>query len=172
MESRIKLFGHPAHQMLVAFPLGAFGFSVASDLLHSCTGERRYERAAAQAIDFALVSGAIAIPLGAVDWLAIPRGTRARRVGFWHAVGNGALVGLLSMSRQLRSRPRGLSGAKYLSGAAFLLSGVTAWLGGELVNRHAIGVADRSGLDVPSSLHEGWAAAFGALDARRDPLPR
>jgi uncharacterized membrane protein len=169
MESRIKLLGHPPHQMLVAFPLGAFGFSIASDVLHTCTGERRYERAAAQAIDFALVSAAIAIPLGAVDWLVIPRGTRARRVGFWHAVGNGALVGLLSMSRELRSRPRGLLAAKCLSGAAFLLSGVTAWLGGELVNRHGIGVSDHTGLNLPSSIDEGWAAN---MSARREPLPR
>jgi hypothetical protein len=38
MESRVKLLGHAAHPMLVMFPLGALGFSVASDALHSCPG--------------------------------------------------------------------------------------------------------------------------------------
>jgi hypothetical protein len=33
-----------------------------------------------------------------------------------------------------------------------LLGGVTAWLGGELINRHGVGVSDAMGLQQPSSL--------------------
>jgi uncharacterized membrane protein len=152
MESRAKLLGHPIHQMLVTLPIGAFGLSVTSDALHTCLAKREFEETATRALDFALVSAAAAIPFGLVDWLAIPRGTRARRVGRWHALGNAALVGLLATSRILRARKDGLSAAKWLSGASFLLAGVTAWLGGELVDRHGIGVSDKHGLDAPSSL--------------------
>jgi uncharacterized membrane protein len=147
MESRAKLLGHPVHQMLITFPIGAFGFSVASDALHTFSGERRYAEAATQALDFGLVTAALAIPFGAVDWFAIPHRTRAKRVGLWHALGNTAVVGLLGASRLLRARGDRSSAAKWLSGAGFLLSGVTAWLGGELVDRHGIGVHDEYAID-------------------------
>lgn len=140
MESRAKLFGHPVHQMLVTFPIGAFGFSVASDVLHGYLGPRKFAQAATQALNFGLLSAALAIPFGAADFLAIPRGTRARRIGIWHAVGNVAMLGLFGASRVLRARRRSRAAAKWLSGSAFFLSGVTAWLGGELVDRYGIGV--------------------------------
>lgn len=136
--------------MLVAFPIGAFGMAVSSDALGA--GQRRsgHELAAARAIDFGLATAVLAAPFGLLDWLAIPAGTRAKRVGLWHAFGNVALLGLFAGSRWLRARrdPR----APWLAGAGMMLGGVTAWLGGELLNRHGVGVADRSGLQEPSSL--------------------
>ncbi len=154
MESRAQLFGHPVHQMLVAFPIGAFGLSVAGDALHAWGGERKYDEAATLALDFALASAAVAAPFGLIDWLAIPARTRAKRVGLWHALGNAALIGTFATSRWLRSRGDKRS-AHWLSGAGLLLSGVTAWLGGELVNRHGIGVHRQIGFDAPSSLASG-----------------
>jgi uncharacterized membrane protein len=150
MESRAKFAGHPVHQMMVALPLGAFGMAVSSDALRAGRRSRMYEYTAARAIDFGLVTAALAAPFGLVDWLAIPRGTRAKRVGLWHALGNVALLGLFGGSRWLRARhdPR----APWLAGAGMLLGGVTAWLGGELINRHGVGVADAMGLQAPSSL--------------------
>jgi uncharacterized membrane protein len=155
MESRAKLFGHPVHQMLVTFPIGALGLSVAADLLHVAAGERKYSDAAALALDFGLATGAVAIPFGLIDWLAIPRGTRARRIGLLHALGNAGMLGLFAASRWLRAQDRDSVEAKCLSGAAFMLSGVAAWLGGELVDRHGIGVKEMpvgAGEEDPSAL--------------------
>jgi uncharacterized membrane protein len=151
MESRAKLAGHPIHQMMVAFPIGAFGMAVTSDVLRGGRSHRRYEHSAALAIDIGLVSAALAAPFGLVDWLAIPRGTRAKRVGAWHALGNTALLGLFVGSRWLRARGD-LKRAQWLSGAGMLLGGLTAWLGGELVVRHGIGLHDQLGLDEPRQL--------------------
>jgi uncharacterized membrane protein len=150
MESRAQFAGHPIHQMLVAFPIGAFGMAVSSDALRSGRRRRGHELVAARAIDFGLITAALAAPFGLVDWLSIPAGTRAKRVGLWHALGNVALLGLFAGSRRLRARrdPR----APWLAGAGMLLGGVTAWLGGELINRHGVGVADAMGLQEPSSL--------------------
>jgi uncharacterized membrane protein len=150
MESRAKLAGHPVHQMLVAFPLGAFGMAVGSDALRAGRRRSAYEFTAARAIDFGLVSAALAAPFGLVDWLSIPSGTRAKRVGLWHALGNVALLGLFAGSRWLRARND--RRAPLLAGAGMLLGGVTAWLGGELINRHGVGVSDAMGLQQPSSL--------------------
>lgn len=150
MESRAKFAGHPIHQMMVAFPIGAFGLAVSSDALRGGRRQRRYEYTAARAIDFGLVSAALAAPFGLADWLSIPPGTRAKRVGLWHALGNVALLGLFGGSRWLRAR--GDRRAPWLAGAGMLLGGVTAWLGGELINRHGVGVSDAMSLEAPSSL--------------------
>lgn len=142
MDSRIKVLGHAPHPMLVMFPLGALGFSVASDALHTCLGARRYAEAARQAIDFGLATGVVAAPFGTIDWLAIPRGTRAKRLGLWHGLGNAALLGLFAASRLLRSRRVDDPAAKWLSAGGLLLAGVAGWLGAELVEHHGIGIPE------------------------------
>jgi uncharacterized membrane protein len=170
MESRAKLFGHPVHQMLVTFPIGAFGLSVASDALHTVVGEKKYSQAATLALDFGLASAALAIPFGLIDWLAIPQGTRAKRVGLWHAIGNVAMLGLFGASRWARVREESSLEAKYLSGAAFMLSGVTAWLGGELVDRYGIGVKGLVIEEAPPSFPMSEEAP--TLPGIFSPLPR
>lgn len=152
MESRVKVLGHPAHQIMVMFPIGALGLSVVSDALHTLKGRRLYASTARLALDYGLVTAAAAAPFGVIDWLGIGRRTRAKRVGALHAVGNLAVLGLFAASRLLRTGERAPAPAKWLSGAGLALSGATAWLGGELVNRHGIGVSDVIGQDLPSSL--------------------
>lgn len=142
MESRIKILGHPAHQLLVPFPIGALSFSVAMDACYSITGNRQHLGTARRALDFGLLTALVAAPFGLVDVLAIPKATRARKIGVTHGLGNLAMLGLFATSRLLR-RGNGASPlARSLSASAFALSGLTAWLGGELVVRHAIGVSD------------------------------
>lgn len=142
MESRAKFLGHPIHQMLIPFPLGAFALSIAMDAAHIRTGRREHERAAVNALDFGLVTAALAAPFGLVDWLQIEPNSRAKGIGAWHALGNAMVVGLFATSRLMRLCDRRSKSAKWVSGSAFLLSGATAWLGGELVVRHRIGVQD------------------------------
>ncbi|MDQ3802736.1 MAG: hypothetical protein M3416_02635 [Acidobacteriota bacterium] len=56
--------------------------------------------------------------------------------------------------------------AVILSFAGFALAGLTGWLGGELVDRHAVGVDDGANLDSPHSL-SGRPADDGAAAAPR-----
>ena len=154
MESRARLLGHPVHQMLVAFPIGAFGLSITGDVLDAWRGERRFGDAAKLALDFGLITAAAAAPFGLIDWLAVRPRTRAKSVGLWHAVGNAALLGVFATSRWLRSRGD-VTRARWVSGAGMLLAGATAWLGGELITRHGIGVHRQMGLDAPRSLESG-----------------
>lgn len=175
MKSRARLFGHPVHQMLVTFPVGAFGFSVATDALHGVLGERKLAHTASQALDFGLLTAALAIPFGVADFLAIPRGTRARRIGLWHAAGNAAMLSLFGASRVLRARGGSPRAAKWLSGSAFLVSGVAAWLGGELVDRHGIGVEleEHTPSALPVSEDAPTLPGYGVTRAYRPaPVPR
>jgi uncharacterized membrane protein len=152
MESRAQFLGHSVHQMLVTFPIGAFGLSVVCDALETSTKQRKYAQASTLALEFGLATALLAVPFGYVDYRAIRTGTRAKRVGLLHALGNLTMVGLFAASRVLRRTGGITPAARWLSGAGFVLSGVGAWLGGELIARHAIGVHDITGQDAPSSL--------------------
>lgn len=153
MESRAKVLGHPAHQMLVVFPLGTLGVAPIFDGLAWLSRDPSWSDAARKMIGAGLIAGAVAAPFGLVDWLAVPEGTRARAIGRWHGLGNLAVMGLYGTSLLLRRRGRrpGLL-AVGASTLGFCLAGVTAWLGGELVDRLGVGVEPDAGLDAPSSL--------------------
>jgi uncharacterized membrane protein len=103
-----------------------------------------------------IVGGLVAAVFGLVDWLAIPSGTRAKRIGALHGLGNVVVVGLFGVSWLLRyDNPIYLGAAPLvLSALGVGLALVTGWLGGELVDRLSVGVYDDANLNAPSSLAE------------------
>jgi uncharacterized membrane protein len=154
MESRARLLGHPIHQMLVVFPLGLLGASVVFDLLYRGLDSAQMAVVSYYLIAGGLIAGVIAAPFGTIDWLAIPKGTRAKSVGAMHAIGNVVVLALFAaswwMRRDAPDAPTVLEHVLSFGGA--LLSLVTAWLGGELVDRLGVGVSEGAHLDAPSSL--------------------
>lgn len=153
MRAKARLLGHPIHQMLVVFPLGLLGTSVIFDFVYLATRSPDWALVSFWMLVAGVIGGLAAAVFGLIDWTAIPPRTRAKRVGFVHGAGN--VVVLLLFSASAASRPEGYepaSGAIALSVLAFLLSGVTGWLGGELVDRLAVGVDDDAHLDADSSL--------------------
>jgi uncharacterized membrane protein len=172
MESRVKLLGHPIHPMLVMFPVALFSVAVLFDVLYLATGSRDLATFAFWSISIGLVMGLGAAVFGLVDWLAIRTGTRARRVGAWHGIGNVGVVLLFAVSWLLR-----FGKVEYAPGIlpfVFALIGIgialgTAWLGGELVYRLRIGVDDIASDDAPSSIgaKSPQAAAREQLAAQR-----
>src|SRR5688500_18643392 len=98
MESRAKLFGHPVHQMLIVFPLGLLATALAFDALHLVGGNGYWSEIAYWMIAAGVITGLLAAPFGLVDWAAIPSGTRAKRIGALHGVGNVVVVGLYGAS--------------------------------------------------------------------------
>lgn len=152
MESRARIAGHPVHPLLVTVPLGLFTAAVAFDGLALATGRRRHARTAKAVLGMGLLGGAAAAPPGWIDWFAIPDGTRAKRVGLVHGLGNVALLALMGASYLLRDDDEAPAAAVGLSLAGLALSGVTGWLGGELSYRLGVGVTPGAHLDAPSSL--------------------
>lgn len=155
MEARAKLVGHAIHPMLIVFPLGLLGMAAIFDLVFMFTGNAGFPAAAYYMIPAGIVTGLAAALFGAIDWLAIPDGTRARAVGLWHGLGNVVVVALFALSWWLRGGdPAHLPGTAsiMLSVAGVLLALVTGWLGGELVERLGIGVDPGANPDAPSSL--------------------
>ena len=154
MESKAQLFGHPVHQMLVVFPLGLLVTSVAFDLIHLFRDSTFAAWVAYALIAAGLIAGALAAPWGAIDWLAIPAGTRAKAIGAVHGGGNALVLLLFACSGWLRRElPHDAPALAYvLSFMGIALALVTAWLGGELVNRLGVGVSPHANLNARSSL--------------------
>lgn len=156
MKSRATVLGHPLHQVLVTFPIGVFGFAAVCDVGRALARDRGKARswyaAAQRAIGAGLVGVLAAAPFGLIDFLAIPRRTRAKSVGLQHGIGNLGVGGLFLASFLLRKKSRAPRVATALSSVGLALAGVTAWLGGELVNRLGVGVYEPTSFDAPSTL--------------------
>jgi uncharacterized membrane protein len=155
MESRAKALGHAIHPMLIVFPLGLLTTAVIFDILYLATDRPGFAIASAHAIAAGVVGGLVAAVFGLIDWLAVPAGTRAKRVGLWHGLANVLLVGLFAVSWLIRLgdeawRPN--AAALVFSFVGVVVGTVGGWLGGELVERLGVGVDRNAGLDAPSSL--------------------
>ena len=163
METKLKLLGHPIHPMLIVFPLGLFAIAVLFDVVYLVTGADEFATVAFWNMAAGIVGGLLAAVFGLLDWLAIPRDTRAKRIGLWHGGGNVVIVGLFVVSWLLR-----LSDPAYAPDLVPFLLGlvavglalVTAWLGGELVYRLRVGVDEDASLEASNSLsREGLVSA-------------
>ena len=152
MESRTKLFGHPVHPMLVVFPLGLLGTAVVFDIIRLATGNGYWSEIAFWMMAAGIVAGLIAAPFGTIDWLAIPSGTRASRIGLLHGVGNVIVLGLFALSWWMRRDSLGLPDMLALTASflGFLFALVTGWLGGELVDRLGVGVDEGANVNAPA----------------------
>lgn len=161
METRVKLFGHPIHPMLIVFPLGLFSIALLFDVVYLITGTDGFADVAFWNISLGIIGGLLAAVFGLIDWSSIPPGTRAKRIGLFHGVGNFVIVVLFIISWFLRLpdysySPNALPFVLALIGVGLAL--VTAWLGGELVYRLRVGVDEIASLDAPSSLSDHEAA--------------
>jgi uncharacterized membrane protein len=154
MEARAKLLGHPIHQILIVFPLGLLATAVIFDVIQLSTHNMHWGEIAFWIIPAGIIGGLIAAVFGLIDWLGIPAGTRAKRVGALHGIGNVVVVALFAGSWLLRRAypPSPSAAALVLSFAGLTLAVLTGWLGGELVSQLGVGVNDGANLDAPSSL--------------------
>jgi uncharacterized membrane protein len=155
MQSPARLFGHAIHPVLIVFPLGLLSTAVVFDVVHFATDRTSFAIAAGYMIAAGVLGGLVAAIFGLVDYLAIPSGTRAKRVAQVHGLGNVLVVLLFAVSWLLRytADTWNTTAAEFvLALVGLVVAGVTGWLGGELVQRLGVGVDDGANLDAPSSL--------------------
>ncbi|MEV4479687.1 DUF2231 domain-containing protein [Micromonospora coxensis] len=161
MESRLKVLGHPVHPMLVMFPVALLVTGTLLDVVDTVGGPDFLGEVAYWNITIGLVGGLLAAAAGTFDLLAIPAGTRAKRVALTHAAANVAVILLFAAVWvvRLNAESRAAGGALIaIEMVGLALLGVSAWLGGELVDRLGVGVDADAGLDAPSSLRPPAAA--------------
>lgn len=141
--------------MLVVLPLGLFIGAVFFDAIYFWRSAPIFAAVGYWNIAGGIVGGLLAAVFGLRDWVAIPAGTRAKRIGLVHGGSNVIVVLLFAFIWWMRSQTTDLTpttGLFLLEMSAVALGAVAGWLGGELVERLGVGVADGAHLNAPSSL--------------------
>jgi uncharacterized membrane protein len=153
MESHVKILGHAVHQLLIVIPLGLLSGSVCFDVAWLLTKKPEMNLVCYWTVAAGVVGGVVAAPFGSIDWLAIPQGTRAKRVGLFHGIAAATMLAVFSASIWLRTT---LDSNDWRVHAClftgFGLALLVGWTGGELVSRLGIAVYPGAHVDSPSSL--------------------
>jgi uncharacterized membrane protein len=157
---KARLLGHPIHPMLIVFPLGLLATGVAFDIVGLVQGDSSWYLISYWLIASGIIGGLLAAVFGLIDWIGIPSGTRAKRIGLLHGGTNVVVVLLFIVSWFMRGSAANIpsNGALTLSFIGVALALVGGWLGGELVDRLGIGVDEGAHPDAPSSLSDRPAA--------------
>lgn len=92
MESRVRLFGHAIHPILIVFPLGLLSTAVIFDVIYLITGASMWSFISFWMITAGVIGGLLAALFGFIDYLGIPSGTRAKTIGFFHGLTNLAVL--------------------------------------------------------------------------------
>ena len=159
MESKAKMFGHAMHPILIVFPLGVLSTAAIFDVLYVVTVNTTFSTVSFWMIVSGLIGGLVAALFGLIDFLNIPSGTRAKRIGIYHAVVNVVAMILFALSLLLRwdtpTTPSTV--ALVCSFLGFSIAMLGGWFGGELVERLGVGVSPDANLNAPNSLTHGKA---------------
>jgi len=142
-------YGHPFHPILVTVPIGAWVGSLVFDIASHWAGEPEvFVKGAFWLIGIGIVGALAAAVFGLLDLLAIPRRTRAFRVGLIHMACNLIALTLFIVSFAIRrdnldAADSTVAGVA-LSVIALAFLGVSGWLGGMLAYRYGVRVADEA----------------------------
>ena len=90
MYSKVKLFGHPIHPMLVAYPIAFYTATLVAYLIYQFGGQAQFWfRVAIVATIAGVVMAVVAALPGFIDWaMGIPGETEAKNVGLRHMILN------------------------------------------------------------------------------------
>lgn len=172
MRSRFRIAGHPAHPMLVMFPVALLPLLLVLDAVQWYTANDALWTATFWVAAFGLVTTLVAIVPGLVDLAAIPNESRAHRTALFHTVVGFTIlatyVGAVWARWPVGTAPDRFGLALGIDIAGTLLVTIQGWLGGELVYRHHIGVRTPAEGGDPVALEGGGAE--GSRSARGRPF--
>lgn len=174
MRSRVRVAGHPAHPMLVMFPITLLPLLLVLDAVHWYTGDQGVWTAGFWVALVGLVTTAVAIVPGVIDMAAIPDGTRAHRTAVFHTIVGTSILVVYGAGVWARW-PVGSGPTEFVLAAAIDIVGTVlvtlqGWLGGELVYRHHIGVRTPTEGGEPVALTPASETRASRADARRPGL--
>ena len=139
--------GHPLHAVLTDVPIGSWAAAAVFDALEKTTGSRAIGRTADTAITVGLIGATAAAVTGLADWSRVGRG-RPQRIGLVHGLLNITATACYITSlclRRMRSRQAG----RQFAMVGFVVSNLSAYLGGHLVYNEKIGVDYTAGFSPP-----------------------
>jgi uncharacterized membrane protein len=153
MYAKATIAKHPIHTMLVALPIGMWVFSLICDIVFRAGGSAAWAPAAYYSMGIGIIGALTAAVFGLIDLFAIPQGTRARTLGYWHLGLNLSITVLFIVNFYLRTIGTPVAVTPFILSivgiAALLVSG---WLGGEMV--YVEGAATGPPVTKPEAVEE------------------
>jgi uncharacterized membrane protein len=139
-------YGHPFHAILVTVPIGAWAASIIFDVVSFFTRDYRpFTLGALWLVGIGIVGAILAAAVGLMDLQTLASGTKARRIALTHMTLNSIVILLFIASFLIRlfAGWEDVSLVGFIvSVIAFLLIGVSGYLGGELAYHYGVRVAD------------------------------
>jgi uncharacterized membrane protein len=145
MYSKIKIAGHPVHPMLIAYPVAFYTATLLCYIVYQSNHNSFWFKVALVANIAGAIMAAVAALPGFIDWLFIPKDSRAKKTGLFHMVCNVIALGcygtvaLLECHKWDDVNPT-LGLAIPLSAFGFILTLIAGFLGWGLVQKHHVGV--------------------------------
>ena len=145
MQSKIKIFGHPLHPMLVPFPIAFNTATMVCCIAYALNADVFWFHVAFIANCAAVIMALIAMLPGLIDWLAIPVLTDAKSTGLKHMVANIFSLGFFTanavlMFTKLNDVQPAIQTNMVLTVFGFLVMLYAGFKGWKLVQTHHIGV--------------------------------
>ena len=144
-ESSAKVAGHPVHPILVPLPIGFWIATLLADLGYWYFRADGWATAAMWLVGAGIVGAALASIAGIMDYMGDER-IRRLDAAQMHMTGNvvAILISLFSFAWRYNNGAAGvLPTGLILSLIVVGTIGYTGWLGGEMVYRHRVAVANR-----------------------------
>ena len=159
MQSKIKIFNHPVHPMLVPFPIAFFTATLLCSIVYISTKNVFWFRVEFIANCAGVVMAIAAVFPGIVDWLLIPVSSDAKSTGLKHMIANAVSVGIFGVNAAVNytyldvKNPPTQSGV-LLSSFGFLVMLYAGFKGWEMVQTYHIGIDDNSKVAVKKTIIE------------------
>jgi uncharacterized membrane protein len=146
MFSKIKIFGHPIHPMLVAYPIAAYTGTLVGYSIYAATGGMFWLKLAIALNVVGVGMAVVAAVPGFIDWaFGIPRGTGAKKDGIKHGLLNTASLVLFAITLGIyaghwNGPATSATAAVVLSAIGWLCTLAAGWYGWMLVQGWHVGV--------------------------------
>jgi len=155
MQSKIKIFGHALHPMIVPFPIAFNTATMICCIVYATNANTFWFKVAFIANCVAIVMSVIAVLPGLIDWLSIPTLTEAKSTGLKHMVANIVTLGLFTanaavMFTEFNQAHPSAGSHIMMTVAGFLIMLYAGFKGWSLVQTHHVGVDMNANDDVPA----------------------
>jgi uncharacterized membrane protein/nitrite reductase/ring-hydroxylating ferredoxin subunit len=144
MKSKTNIKGHPAHPILVSFPITFFCTAFLLDAIFLFNGAEVYGKLATYLAFAGVLSGIVAAIPGIIDYYAIvPPNSSANKRAAQHGLLNSMTVIIFLVSPLLKIADINILYVLTLEGTGVILLTIAGWKGGTLIIRNQIGVDHR-----------------------------
>jgi uncharacterized membrane protein len=145
MYSKMKMFGHPIHPMMVAYPIALYTSTLVTYIIYAANGDPFFFKAAVAANIAGVVMAALTALPGFIDWaVGIPSGTPAKSHGLTHMLLNVTVLVIFVINAMIHTgnwkNPTGTSSGIILALIGVLLTIGAGYFGWTMVQDDHVGV--------------------------------